>query len=524
MAYVEALRCRECGRTYDVGPIYTCEWCFGPLEVAYDYEAIRATISRDSIAAGPATIWRYAPLLPVDPPSAEATLPVGWTPLVRADRLAAELGLGELWVKDDTRNPTNAFKDRVVAVALGQGARVRHQDAGVRVHRQPRERGRGARGARRPAQLRVHPRRSRGRPRSSRPSVYGGTVVAVDGTYDDVNRLCAELAAERPWAFANVNIRPFYAEGSKTLAFETAEQLGWQVPDHVVVPVGSGSLLTKIRKGFDELHTVGLLDEAPVVRVSGAQAAGCSPVANAFADGTDTVQPVKPKTIAKSLAIGNPADGPFAIDAVRDTGGGFAAVSEEEIVDGIRLLARTEGIFGETAAGVTIATLKRLAAEGVVRSDERVVAYVTGHGLKTLDAIAADVGPDRHDRADPGSLRRGVPQLAGGLTSMAVNVRIPTQLRQLTGGASEVSVEATTVAEALKALDVAHPGFAERLYDEGGGLRRFVNVFVAEEDIRFLDGLVDPVDRRPDREHRPRGRRRLSRGVARRSARRLGCP
>ena len=208
-----------------------------------------------------------------------------------------------------------------------------------------------------------------------------------------MNRLCAELAAERPWAFANVNIRPFYAEGSKTLAFETAEQLGWQVPDHVVVPVGSGSLLTKIRKGFDELHTVGLLDEAPVVRVSGAQAAGCAPVANAFAAGTDTVQPVKPKTIAKSLAIGNPADGPFAIDAVRDTGGGFAAVSEEEIVDGIRLLARTEGIFGETAVGVTIATLKRLAAEGVVRSDERVVAYVTGHGLKTLDAIAADAGP-----------------------------------------------------------------------------------------------------------------------------------
>ena len=392
MAYVEALRCRECGRTYDIGPIYTCEWCFGPLEVAYDYEAIRATISRDSIAAGPATIWRYAPLLPVDPPSAEATLPVGWTPLVRADRLAAELGLGELWVKDDTRNPTNAFKDRVVAVALAKAlefgiktlacASTGNLANAVAAH--------AARAGLRsyvfiPADLEAA--------KIVTTAVYGGTVVAVDGTYDDVNRLCAELAAERPWAFANVNIRPFYAEGSKTLAFETAEQLGWQVPDHVVVPVGSGSLLTKIRKGFDELHTVGLLDEAPVVRVSGAQAAGCAPVANAFAAGTDTIQPVKPKTIAKSLAIGNPADGPFAIDAVRDTGGGFAAVSEEEIVDGIRLLARTEGIFGETAAGVTIATLKRLAAEGVVRSDERVVAYVTGHGLKTLDAIAADAGP-----------------------------------------------------------------------------------------------------------------------------------
>jgi threonine synthase len=392
MAHVQALRCRECGRTYDVGPIYTCEWCFGPLEVAYDYKAIAAEMTRDTVAAGPATIWRYAPLLPVDPPSAEATLPVGWTPLVRADRLAAELGLGELWVKDDTRNPTNAFKDRVVAVALAKAlefgiktmacASTGNLANSVAAH--------AARAGLRsyvfiPADLEAA--------KVITTSVYGGTVVAVDGTYDDVNRLCAELAAERPWAFANVNIRPFYAEGSKTLAFETAEQLGWQVPDHVVVPVGSGSLLTKIRKGFDELHTVGLLDEAPVVRVSGAQAAGCAPVANAFAAGTDTVQPVKPKTIAKSLAIGNPADGPFAIDAVRETGGGFAAVSEEEIVDGIRLLARTEGIFGETAAGVTIATLKRLAAEGVVRSDERVVAYVTGHGLKTLDAIAADAGP-----------------------------------------------------------------------------------------------------------------------------------
>jgi threonine synthase len=392
MAHVEALRCRECGRTYDIAPLYTCEWCFGPLEVAYDYEAIAAEISRESIEAGPATIWRYAPLLPVDPPSAEATLPVGWTPLVRADRLAAELGLGEVWVKDDTRNPTNAFKDRVVAVALAKAlefgiktlacASTGNLANAVAAH--------AARAGLRsyvfiPADLEAA--------KVITTSVYGGTVVAVDGTYDDVNRLCAELAADRPWAFANVNLRPFYAEGSKTLAFETAEQLGWQTPDHVVVPVGSGSLLTKIRRGFDELHTVGLLGDEPRVRVSGAQAGGCAPVATAFAEGHDTVQPVKPQTIAKSLAIGNPADGPFTIDAVRETGGGFAAVSEQEIVDAIRLLARTEGIFGETAAGVTIATLKRLAAEGVVRPDERVVAYVTGHGLKTLDAIAAQAGP-----------------------------------------------------------------------------------------------------------------------------------
>ena len=223
--------------------------------------------------------------------------------------------------------------------------------------------------------------------------MYGGNVVAIDGNYDDVNRLCAELAGMYPWAFVNVNVRTYYAEGSKTLAFETAEQLGWETPDHVVVPVASGSLLTKIRKGFDELHKVGLLDAEPQVRVSGAQALGCSPVASAWLDGTENIKPVKPSTIAKSLAIGNPADGYFALDAVKQTGGGFAAVTDDEVVDGMRLLARTEGIFAETAGGVTIATLKRLAEQGVVRPDERVVAYITGHGLKTLDAIAEVVGP-----------------------------------------------------------------------------------------------------------------------------------
>jgi threonine synthase len=223
--------------------------------------------------------------------------------------------------------------------------------------------------------------------------VYGGNLVAIKGNYDDVNRLCAELAGIYEWAFVNVNMRPYYAEGSKTLAFETAEQLGWTVPDHVVVPVASGSLLTKIRKGFDELYKVGLLDEEPHVRVSGAQALGCSPVAEAFIENADTIRPVKPDTIAKSLAIGNPADGYFALDVVRSTGGGFGAVSDGEIVDGMTLLARTEGIFAETAGGVTIATLKKLAAAGVVRPDERVVVYITGHGLKTLEAVAATCGP-----------------------------------------------------------------------------------------------------------------------------------
>ena len=390
MAHVEALRCRECARTFPIAPIYTCEWCFGPLEVAYDDAAVRAEVSREAIAAGPPSIWRYASLLPVDAPG-DAALPVGWTPLVRADRLAAELGLGEVWIKDDTRNPTNSFKDRVVAVALAKtlefGLKTLACASTGNLANAV-----AAAAARAGLESYVFIPANLEPAKIVSTSVFGGNVVAVDGSYDDVNRLCAEVASERPWAFANVNIRPFYAEGSKTLAFETAEQLGWETPDHVVVPVGSGSLLTKIRRGFDELHQVGLLDEAPQVRVSGAQAAGCAPVATAFAEKTDTIRPVKPSTIAKSLAIGNPADGYYALDTVRETGGGLAAVTEDEIVEGIRLLARTEGIFGETAAGVTIASLRTLAEEGVVRPDERVVVYVTGHGLKTVDAVAGAAG------------------------------------------------------------------------------------------------------------------------------------
>jgi threonine synthase len=385
------LRCRECGREYDAAPIYTCEWCFGPLEVAYDYDAITASISRESIAAGPLSLWRYRDLLPVDGDPA-VDLGTGFTPLVRADRLAAELGLGEVWIKNDTRNPTNSFKDRVVSVALSKAldfgfkvaacASTGNLANSVAAH--------AARAGLRsyvfiPADL------EQGKIVTT--SVYGGNVVAINGNYDDVNRLCAELAGVYEWAFVNVNMRPYYAEGSKTLAFETSEQLGWQVPDHVVVPAASGSLLTKIKKGFDELYKVGLLDEEPEVRVSGAQALGCSPIGKAFLESSDTIMPVKPDTIAKSLAIGNPADGYFALDVVRSTGGGFGAVSDGEIVEGMRLLARTEGIFGETAAGVTIATLQRLAAEGAVRPDERVVVYVTGHGLKTLEAVAPTCGP-----------------------------------------------------------------------------------------------------------------------------------
>jgi threonine synthase len=411
VASVHGVRCRECGREYDVAPIYTCEWCFGPLEVTYDYDEIRSKISRERIAAGPLSMWRYQDLLPVDRNPA-LDLGAGFTPLVRADRLAAELGLGELWIKNDTVNPTNSFKDRVASTALSKAVEFGFKTAAcastgnlansVAAH--------AAHAGLRsfvfiPADL------EQGKIVTT--AVYGGNVVAIDGNYDDVNRLCAELAGMYRWAFVNVNLRPFYAEGSKTLAFETAEQLGWELPDHVVVPVASGSLLTKIRKGFGELHTVGLIDEEPPVRVSGAQAAGCSPVATAFASGSDTIKPVKPDTIAKSLAIGNPADGYFAIDAVCQSGGAIGSVSDDEVVEGIKLLARTEGIFGETAGGVTIATLRKLAQEGVVHRDERVVAYITGHGLKTIEAMAPTVGPTAvipatldafHDAFDPSLL------------------------------------------------------------------------------------------------------------------------
>ncbi len=391
MDFVAGLRCRECGRTYPAEALHVCDFCFGPLEVTYDYERIAATITRQRVEAGPRSIWRYADLLPVAD-AAPVDLGAGFTPLVRADRLAAELGLGELWLKDDTANPTGSFKDRVVSVALTKARQLGFKIAAcastgnlansVAAH--------AARAGMESVVLIPHDLE---RAKVSMTAVYGGRVIAVEGSYDDVNRLCAELTSEQPsWAFVNVNVRTYYAEGSKTLAFETAEQLGWQAPDHVVVPIGSGSQLTKVDKGFTELWKVGLLDEEPSVRVSGAQAAGCAPVATAFAEGTDTIRPVRPATVAKSLAIGNPADGWYALDVIRSSGGSCAAVTDDEVLDAIGLLARTEGIFAETAGGVTIATLAKLAAEGTVRPDERVVAMVTGHGLKTVEALEG-LGP-----------------------------------------------------------------------------------------------------------------------------------
>ena len=386
MPFVESLRCRECARTYPVEALHVCEYCFGPLEVAYDYEAIAASVSREKIAAGPPTIWRYADLLPAAFTSGDSAvdLGAGFTPLVRADRLAAELGLGELWLKNDTLNPTGSFKDRVVSVALTKARELGFKVAAC-ASTGNLANSVAAHAARAGMQSFVFIPRDLEQAKVVTTAVYGGNLIAVEGNYDDVNRLCAELAYERPtWAFVNVNVRTYYAEGSKTLAFEVAEQLGWTAPDHVVVPVASGSQLTKIDKGFRELWQVGLLDEPPAVRISGAQAAGCSPVATAFAEGVDHIRPVKPHTIAKSLAIGNPADGPYALECVRESRGSFGSVTDEEIVEGIRLLARTEGIFAETAGGVTIATLAKLAASGVVRSDECVVAYVTGIGGSAL--------------------------------------------------------------------------------------------------------------------------------------------
>ena len=389
MPFVEGLRCRECARPYPAEALHVCEFCFGPLEVAYDYDAIAASVSRERIAAGPLSVWRYADLLPASPDGLD--LGAGFTPLVRAERLGAELGLRDLWVKNDTLNPTGSFKDRVVTVALARARELGFKVAAcastgnlansVAAH--------AARAGMRhivfiPSDL------ESGKVAAS--GVYGEHLVSVKGTYDEVNRLCAELADHPTWAFVNVNLRTYYAEGSKTLAFETAEQLGWHAPDHVIVPIASGSQLAKVAKGFKELATVGLIEETEV-RISGAQAVGCSPVETAFREGHDFVRPVRPSTIAKSLAIGNPADGPYALDAVRASGGSIGAVTDEEIVEGITLLARTEGIFSETAGGVTIATLAKLAATGVVQPDERVVAFVTGIGLKTIEAVTEVARP-----------------------------------------------------------------------------------------------------------------------------------
>jgi len=383
------LSCRECGATTSLGPFYACHECFGPLEVAYDF----GRVTRESVGAGPRSIWRYRALLPV--PADVATTPnldPGFTRLVRADRLAAELGVRSLWVKDDSGNPTHSFKDRVVAVALAAA-----RELGFTVLACPSTgnlaNAVAAASARAGIRSFVFVPQDLEQQKIVTTAVYGTTLVAVEGTYDDVNRLASELAGDHEdWAFVNVNVRPYYAEGSKTLGYEVAEQLGWRLPQQVVIPVASGAQLVKVDKAFRELLDLGLVEGEPP-RIFGAQATGCSPVAAAFKAGHDVVRPVRPSTIAKSLAIGNPADGPYVLDVTRRTGGAVEDVTDEEIVEGIRLLARTEGIFAETAGGVTTAVLSKLLRDGVLDPEAQTVVFNTGDGLKTLDAVSAVVGP-----------------------------------------------------------------------------------------------------------------------------------
>ena len=383
------LVCRACGEKTQLGPFYACMECFGPLEVGYDFP----TITRAQIEAGPKSIWRYAPLLPVpaDIATFRSTDP-GYTRLLDAQNLAADLGLEQLWVKDDSGNPTHSFKDRVVAVALSAA-----RELGLQVLACPSTgnlaNAVAAAAARAGIKSVVLVPQNLEQQKIIASAVYDTTLIAIEGNYDDVNKLASEIAAEEEgWAFVNVNVRPYYAEGSKTLAYEIAEQLGWRIPDQVVIPVASGSQLTKIDKGFTELVKLGLVEEKPWT-IYDAQATGCSPIAQAYRAGQDVVAPVKPNTIAKSLAIGNPADGPYVLDVVRRTGGLIADVDDETVVANIQRLARTEGVFAETAGGVTVGVTAKLIADGVLDPTKETVVINSGDGLKTLDAVSGHVGP-----------------------------------------------------------------------------------------------------------------------------------
>ncbi|MDO8730766.1 MAG: threonine synthase [Candidatus Omnitrophota bacterium] len=390
MSFIKGLRCRECGREFPAKAIFVCEYCFGSLEVDYDYERIHGRLTRQLIESRPANIWRYRELLPIDG-DPTVGFHTGMTPFYRADRLGHALGVKELYIKDDSVcHPTLSFKDRVVSVALSRAkelgfdtvscastGNLANSVSALAAHA----------GMKRvifiPADLEM------GKVIGS--LIYAPRLVAVEGNYDEVNRLCAEVAARRKWAFVNINIRPYYAEGSKTYGFEIAEQMGWKTPRHIVVPAASGSLLVKIRKGFKELHKMGLIPQ-PETRFYAAQAQGCAPIVTAVQEGSDIIKPVKPKTIAKSLAIGNPADGYYAADAIRETNGWAAEASDEEIVDAMKLLAQTEGIFTETAGGVTVAVAKKLIEGKRIPRDESIVLCITGQGLKTQEAVADHIG------------------------------------------------------------------------------------------------------------------------------------
>jgi threonine synthase len=391
-ATATSLKCRECGHQYPISPKAFCEFCFGPLEVAYDYAKIAKLVSRETIASRPLNIWRYKEFLPAngeDP----VTLQEGFTPLLRARNLEKVLGLKELYIKNDCANPTHSFKDRVVSVAVTKALEFGFDTVAC-----PSTGNLGnavsAYGAKAGMKRYIFIPSNLEFAKVVASNVYEPNLVRVDGNYDEVNRFCVELAGKYPWAFVNINVRAYYAEGSKTLGFEVAEQLGWRAPDHVVAPMASGSLLTKIFKGLNEFKKTGLLDKVST-RVSGAQAAGCSPISTAYLEGTDTFRPVKPNTIAKSLAIGNPADGYYALQAIKESKGAAEKVTDEEVIEGIKLLGATEGIFAETAGGVTIACLKKLVENGKIKKNELTVAFITGTGLKTFEALEGHLAQPR---------------------------------------------------------------------------------------------------------------------------------
>lgn len=391
--YMKALKCRECGREYPLTATHVCEFDFGPLEVVYDYDRIKSALTHETIRSRANSMWRYRELLPV---AGHPTvgLQVGYTPLVRADRLAKRLGIRELWIKNDTVNyPTLSFKDRVVSVALSRARELGFDTvACASTGNLANSVAANAASAGLKAYVFIPHDLEQGKVLNS--LIYGANVIAIKGHYDEVNRLCAEIAGKFGWAFVNVNMRPYYAEGSKSMAYEIAEQLGWRVPQHTVVPMASGSLLTKIHKGYQELAKLGLVPGGHCT-IHGAQATGCSPISSAQKSGLDFFKPVKPNTIAKSLAIGTPADGFYALKVMRETGGAAEDVTDDEIRDAIRLLAETEGIFAETAGGVTVGVARKLIASGKIPAEDSAVLCITGNGLKTLDAVDGHTGKPR---------------------------------------------------------------------------------------------------------------------------------
>jgi threonine synthase len=391
--YMKALRCRECGREYPLEARHVCEFDFGPLEVAYDYAKIKTKLTRAAIAKRPQSMWRYRELLPV---AQEPTVgvEVGFTPLIKADRLAKRLGIRELWIKNDAVNyPTLSFKDRVVSVALSRARELGYETvACASTGNLANSVAANAAASGMKAFVFIPHDLEKGKVVNS--LIYDANVISIKGHYDEVNRLCAEIAGKYNWAFVNVNMRPYYAEGSKSQGFEILEQLGWKIPRHTVVPMASGSLLTKIHKSYQECIKVGLVRKSNY-SVHGAQATGCSPISTAYREGQDFFKPVKPDTIAKSLAIGTPADGFYALKVFKETGGASDDVTDEEVREGIKLLAETEGIFAETAGGVTVGVAKKLIASGAIPADDSAVLCITGNGLKTLDAVENHAGSAR---------------------------------------------------------------------------------------------------------------------------------